>query len=87
LFVSTGTAIQAVRLTPRHRVELTSGQVAAGLDFGDRLMTFQAVASTPADQAWLATAPTQLRLDLNDAVAPASLQAGDLTIGESPRRA
>ncbi len=39
LFVSTGDAIQGVRLTPRHRVELGNGEVASGLDFGEQSTT------------------------------------------------
>ena len=36
LLVSTGSAIQSVRLAPRHRVELTLGESATGLDFGEQ---------------------------------------------------
>ena len=39
LSVSTGDAIQSVRLTPRHRVELGNGDVVGGLNFGEQSQT------------------------------------------------
>jgi len=63
-----------------HRIALSAGQVVIGRDFANYHVPLQVTAIEPAHGAILNSIPAKVRVDFNLDVAPASVDAGDLTV-------